>query len=164
MRTRSLLKRFLFVLATCCNQLKIEPLPLPEGVAARRLCHPRGPHGPANLCLNDRAHEVVATLLPTSPRFLITVKQPTDDGLVCRRAVLAPSSPSLRITGGGRGGSSQGQQFLPPILRPNQGQGLALLKVAVHSIPGLAVQFLQAGCLRVNGGADGAAEAYGNPP
>ncbi len=24
-----------------------------EGVAARRLCHPRGHHGPANLFLND---------------------------------------------------------------------------------------------------------------
>lgn len=37
-----------------------------EGVAARRLCHPRGHHGPANLFLNDRAIEVVAPLLPTA--------------------------------------------------------------------------------------------------
>ena len=37
-----------------------------EGVAVRRLCHPRGHHGSANLFLNDRAIEVVAPLLPTA--------------------------------------------------------------------------------------------------
>jgi hypothetical protein len=42
------------------------------------------------------------------------------------------------------------------MMRPDQGWGLALLKVAVHGIPVLAVQLLQAVCLRVNGGADSA--------
>jgi len=45
-----------------------------EAVAARRHCHPRGHHGPANLFLNDRAIEVVAPLLPTcwvSPAFAL---------------------------------------------------------------------------------------------
>ena len=36
-----------------------------EGVAAHRLGHPRGHHGPPNLFLNDRAIQVVAPLLPT---------------------------------------------------------------------------------------------------
>jgi hypothetical protein len=37
-----------------------------EAVAASRHCHPRGHHGPANIFLNDRAIELVATLLPTA--------------------------------------------------------------------------------------------------
>ena len=42
------------------------------------------------------------------------------------------------------------------MLQPDQGWGLTLLKVAVHGISDLPVQLLQAVCLRVNGGADGA--------
>jgi hypothetical protein len=49
-----------------------------EGVAARRLCHPRGHHGPANLFLNDRAVEVVAPLLPTA------FPNPAARSLACR--------------------------------------------------------------------------------
>lgn len=50
------------------------------------------------------------------------------------------------------------------MLQPDQGLGLAHLKVAVHGIPVFAVQHLQAVCLRVNKDADGAGNAYGNPP
>ena len=46
----------------------------------------------------------------------------------------------------------------------DQGRGLAFLKVAVHGIPDLAVQLLQAVCLRVNRGADGTGYACGSPP
>ena len=49
-----------------------------EGVAARRLCHPRGHHGPVNLFLNDRAIEVVAPLLPTA------FPNPAARSLACR--------------------------------------------------------------------------------
>jgi hypothetical protein len=49
-----------------------------EGVAARRLCHTRGHHGPANLFLNDRAIEVVAPLLPTA------FPNPAARSLACR--------------------------------------------------------------------------------
>ena len=42
------------------------------------------------------------------------------------------------------------------MLQPGQGRDLALLKVAVHGIPDLAVQLLQAVSLCVNGGADSA--------
>jgi hypothetical protein len=50
------------------------------------------------------------------------------------------------------------------MLQPDQGRGLALLKVAVHGISDLPLQLLQTVCLRVNGGADGAGQACGNPP
>jgi hypothetical protein len=50
------------------------------------------------------------------------------------------------------------------MLQSDQGRGLTLLKVAVHGIPALLVQPLQAVCLRVNKDADGAGNAYGNPP
>jgi hypothetical protein len=50
------------------------------------------------------------------------------------------------------------------MLQPDQGLGLAHLKVAVHGISALLVQPLQAVCLRVNKDADGAGNAYGNPP
>ena len=39
---------------------------------------------------------------------------------------------------------------------PNQGRGFSLLKVAVHGIPELLVQILQAVCLRVDGRSHGA--------
>ncbi len=53
-------------------------------------------------------------------------------------------------------GSTPSTWLLPPMLQPDQGRGLALLKVTGHGIPDLAVQRLQAVCLRVNGGAEGA--------
>jgi hypothetical protein len=46
---------------------------------------------------------------------------------------------------------------MPPKLQPDQGRGRA-------GIPALLVQTLQAVCLRVNKDADGAGNAYGNPP
>jgi hypothetical protein len=42
------------------------------------------------------------------------------------------------------------------MVHPDQGRGITLLKVAVHGISDLPLQLLQAVCLRVNGGADGA--------
>jgi hypothetical protein len=42
------------------------------------------------------------------------------------------------------------------MLQPDQGWGRILLKVAVHGISDLPLQLLQAVCLRVNGGVDGA--------
>jgi len=41
-------------------------------------------------------------------------------------------------------------------MQPDQGRGFSLLKVAVHGIPDLPVQLLQAVCLRVDGGSHGA--------
>jgi len=97
-----------------------------EGVAARRLCHPRGHHGPANLLLNDRAIEVVAPLLPTAFPNPAPVIHPTRT---------APAAQAAA-------GSGAGPRRLPALL----------------------VQPLQAVCLRVNKDADGAGNAYGNPP
>ena len=75
-----------------------------------------------------------------------------------RRFTLARTTP-LRYPG-----STPSTCLLPPMLQLDQGWGLALLKVAVHGIPDLPVQLLQAVCLRVNGGADGADKACENPP
>lgn len=78
-----------------------------------------------------------------------------------RRFTLARTTP-LRYGGSPLTQGSPPQSFtppsrlLPPMMQPDQGRGLALLKVTVHGIPDLAVQRLQAVCLRVNGGADGA--------
>ncbi len=61
-------------------------------------------------------------------------------------------------------------RFHPTITSPathaaaDQGMGLSLLKVAVHGIPVLPVQPLQAACLRVSKDADGTGKACGNPP
>ena len=61
-------------------------------------------------------------------------------------------------------GSTPPSRFRPPMLQPDQGLGLVHLKVAVHGISAFLVQTLQAVCLRVNKDADGAGNAYGNPP
>ena len=42
------------------------------------------------------------------------------------------------------------------MLQLDQGRGHTIQKVAVHGISDLPLQLLQAVCLRVNGGADGA--------
>jgi len=68
----------------------------------------------------------------------------------CKLLTLARTTP-LRSPG-----STPPPRLLPPMLHPDQGRGLALLKVAVHGISDLPLQLLQAVCLRVNGGADGA--------
>jgi hypothetical protein len=140
-----------------------------EGVAARRLCHPRGHHGPANLFLNDRAIEVVAPLLatglPQSRRQIAEVQAPhllqmadvlsscsstfwSSAGVITtgtRRFTLARTTP-LRSPG-----STSSTRLLSPTMQPDQGRGLALLKLTVHSIPDLALQPLQAACLGVEG-------------
>ena len=54
-----------------------------------------------------------------------------------------------------RGQSSQGQKLLPDLIDPHQRRGLCFLEVAIHGIPGLTVQILQAGCLRVDGRSHG---------
>jgi hypothetical protein len=155
MRPRSLSKRSLFVLATCRIQLKIAPLPVSEAVAARRLCHPRGHNGPANLCLNDRAFNVVASKLPTA------FPNPAARSLACRplpgvittgtrRFTLARTTPL----------KSQGFYTGPaiPATQAAAGSGARPSSPlrAVHGIPYQPVQLLKAVCLRVNKVADGA--------
>ena len=75
-----------------------------------------------------------------------------------RRFTLARTTP-LRSPG-----STPSTCLLLPKMQLDQRRGLAFLKVAVHGIPDLAVQLLQAVWLRVNGAADGAGQACGNPP
>ena len=72
-----------------------------------------------------------------------------------RRFTLARTTP-LRSPG-----STPRSRPLPPMLQPDQGRGRALLKVALHGISDLPLQQLQAVCLRVNGGADGAGPVGG---
>ena len=76
-----------------------------------------------------------------------------------RRFTLARTTPLRSPLG-----STSPSRLLPPMLQTDQGRGLALLKVAVHGISDLPLQLLQTVCLRVNGGADGAGQACGNPP
>ena len=100
---------------------------------------------------------MVAPLLPTA------FPNPAVRSLACRPRT-SSSLTLARTTPLRSPGSTPSTWLLPPMLQPDQGRGLALLKVTVHGIPNLAVQRLQAVSLRVNGGADGAGYACGNPP
>jgi hypothetical protein len=129
-----------------------------EGVAARRLCHPRGHHGPANLFLNDRAIEVVAPLLPTA------FPNPAARSLACRSLPRCHHHGHPPLHACPHQSSTPPSRLPPPNLQPDQGWSLTILKVAVHGIPDLPLPLLQSLCLSVNKDADGAGNAYGNPP
>jgi hypothetical protein len=73
-----------------------------EGVAARRLCHPRGHHGPGNLFLNDRAIEVVAPLLPTAFPNPAPVIHPTRTAPATQAAAGSGDGPSPPQSGSAR--------------------------------------------------------------
>jgi hypothetical protein len=88
-----------------------------EGVAARRLCHPRGHHGPANLLLNDRAIEVVAPLLPTAFPNPAPVIHPTRTAPAAQAAAGAGVEPLPAQSGSARHPGSPGAAppgCLPP--------------------------------------------------
>jgi hypothetical protein len=100
-----------------------------EAVAASRHCHPRGHHGPANIFLNDRAIELVATLLPTAS------PNPAALSLACRPL------PGVITTGTRRFTLARTTRTAPATkAAAGSGDGPRPPQRTVHGIPNLTVQ------------------------